>query len=195
MSALTIVTAASAPVLSLDEAKSHLRVDISDDDTLIQAFVSAATQHAEMFMRRALITRTYDYWLDAWPEERWLRLPMPPLQSVTEIAYYDEDDTEATLSADDYLVDAKSTPGRVLLRNDASWPSVTLRVANGVRVRFVAGYGDAASDAPEDIRNAIRLLTGHFYENREAVVSTGAVPKELPFAVRALLWPYRVEVV
>lgn len=146
-------------------------------------------------MRVALITRTYDYWLDGWPEGREIALPMPPLQSVDGVYYHDEDDTEYTLATSDYLVDTHRWPGRVVLRNDASWPSVTLRAANGARVRFTAGYGDSASDVPEHIRHAIRLLVGHFYENRESVVSTGAVPKELPFSVRALLEPYRMDMV
>ena len=193
MTALTVVTAASTPVLSMDEAKLHLRVDISDDDTLIQALVSAATAWAEEFMRVALITRTYDYWLDSWPSGREIELPMPPLQSVAGVYYYDENDTEYTLATSDYMVDANRRPGRVVLRNDASWPSVTLRAANGVRVRFTAGYGNSASDVPENIRHAIRLLLGHFYENRELVVASGAVPKELPFAARALLGPYRMD--
>lgn len=195
MSALEVVTAASKPVLSTDEAKLHLRVDVSDDDMLIDAFVSAATAHAEQYMRRALISRTYRYWLDGWPSDGVIWLPMPPLRSVSSITYYDEDDADYTLATSEYYVDAVSMPGRVMLRRDGSWPSVTLRVANGVAVLFEAGYGTAASDVPEDVRNAIRLLVGHFYENREAVVSTGAVPKELPFAVRALLDPYRMSMV
>ena len=159
------------------------------------AFVSAATAWSEEWMRVALITRTYDYWLDDWPDGREIALPMPPLQSVDGVYYYDEDDTEYTLATTDYLVDANGWPGRIVLRRDASWPSMTLRAVNGVRVRFTAGYGDAASNVPENIRHAVRMLLGHFYEHRELVVSSGAVPKELPFAVRALLAPYRMEMV
>ena len=38
---------APEPVLTLAEAKTHLRVDITADDTLIQALILAAARHAE----------------------------------------------------------------------------------------------------------------------------------------------------
>ena len=62
-------------------------------------------------------------------------------------------------------------------------------------MQFVAGYGDEELDMPETTVQAIRLLVGHWYENREAVSSTGAIPKEVPFGVMSLLWLDRVDIV
>jgi uncharacterized phiE125 gp8 family phage protein len=54
----------------------------------------------------------------------------------------------------------------------------------------VAGYGGSHT-VPEPIKQAILLLVGAWFENREAVL-TGTIVATLPFAVDALLAPYRV---
>jgi uncharacterized phiE125 gp8 family phage protein len=78
------------------------------------------------------------------------------------------------------------------MKGSASWPSATLRDVNGVNVRFVAGFGSAGTTVPQPIRQAILMLVGHYYENREAILATGAMPKEVPLGVDSLLWPKRV---
>lgn len=107
------------------------------------------------------------------------------------IKYYDTSDTEYFIDAGDYLVDMKSEPGRIALNYGEVWPSTTLRPANGVCVVFEAGYGAIASTVPKKVRQAILLLVSHLYENREPVSTSGAMPKEMPFSVEALLWQDR----
>ena len=189
--ALTLVTGPAVEPVSLTEAKSHLRVDITDDDALITALITAARQMAEEISRRALITQTWKYILDAWPKGDELTLPLPPLQSVASITYKDKDGNSATFSSGSYIVDADCEPGRVVLAYGATWPSTTLYPAGAITVQFTAGYGDSASDVPQAIRQAMLLMIGHWYENREQV-TVGAVAREIPLGVEALLWPYRV---
>jgi uncharacterized phiE125 gp8 family phage protein len=190
LGSLKLATAPAVEPISLDEAKLHLRVDISDDDTLITSQIQTARRRAEKIAGRAFITQTWDYVLDAFPQGDTLEIPKPPLQSITSIKYYDQDGTEYTLSSDDYYVDTYGEPGRVVLKSSATWPSITLREANGVVVRFMAGYGDA-DDVPEEFKQAIYLLVGHFYENREAVSDARLVPT--PDGVMALLWMDRMK--
>lgn len=191
--ALTLVAGPAVEPATTSEAKSHLRVDISDDDTLIDNLVTAMRDHVETITRRALITQTWDYVLDAFPQDDELVLPLPPLQSVTSVKYTDTDDNESTFSSDNYRVDTDSEPGRIVLKNGYTWPSDTLKSVGGVVVRFVAGYGDAASDVPQAIIQALLLMVGHLYENREAAqfVAGGNV-QVLPMGIEMLLWPYRV---
>lgn len=188
--ALTLVTAPAAEPITLVEAKAHLRVDIADDDSLITALITAARQHVEVITRRALITQTWDLTLDTWPDGGAILMPLPPLQSVTSITYKDSAGTVYTMPATDYIVDKAEEPGRIVLAYGKTWPSVTLYPAGAITVRFTAGYG-AASAVPQAIKQAILLLVGHWYESREAVVG-GAVQREIPFAVEALLWSFRV---
>lgn len=189
---LKLITAPATEPVTASEAKSHLRVDTTADDTLIGTLITAARQHVENHLRRALITQTWELVMDAFPAGDVIRLPRPPLVSVTSIKYTDEDGNESTFSSAAYVVDTDSTKGRVVLKSGETWPSDTLAAANGVRVRYVAGYGEASA-VPRPIRQAILLLIGTLYENRESVlVAQGVTVAQLPFGVEALLMPYRI---
>jgi uncharacterized phiE125 gp8 family phage protein len=63
------------------------------------------------------------------------------------------------------------------------------RSTAGIELDVTAGYGDTAVDIPEPLRQAIRLLLAHWYENR-AIVAEGSTA--LPASVEALIAPYRV---
>jgi uncharacterized phiE125 gp8 family phage protein len=195
--AIRVVAGPTVEPITIDDLKNDIKVDadLTADDALIRALGIAARRVAESIQNRALITQTLELALDGWPGGNSLEIPRPPLQSVTSITYYDEDDTEHSLDSGSYLVDTYSEPGRVVLKAGESWPDGELRPANGVVLQFVAGYGDEESDVPETTVQAIRLLVGHWYENREAVSSTGAIPKEVPFGVMSLLWLDRVDIV
>lgn len=187
--ALVEQTAPSVEPLSASEAKSHIRVDISDDDTLIGTYIKAARQDRENFTRRAFVSQTWDLYLDAFPGSSVIELPKPPLQSVTHIKYTDEDGNETEFSSDSYQVDIYSEPGRIMLKSGYSWPSDTLQVMNGVQIRFVCGYGDAGSDVPENFRRAIALIVGSLYENREDI--SVAQLFSIPRGADLLCWPNR----
>jgi uncharacterized phiE125 gp8 family phage protein len=193
--ALILVTAPTVEPVSLVEAKAHLRVDIDDDDTLIAGLVTAAREYVERICRPqlALITQTWRLVLDDYPGNT-IELRPYPLQSVTSIKTVDEAAAEATISSADYVVDTSSSPGRVRLKSSASWPSTDLQELNGFQVTFVAGFGDLGASVPQAIRQAMLLLLGHWYENREPQITTGAVPASLAFTVQALLGPWRREV-
>lgn len=160
------------------------------ENDLLSSLIEAARQYCETFQRRVYITQTWELWLDAFPADNYIKISLPPLQSVT-VKYYDVNDTEATFSSDDYFVDTKSEPGWVVLNTGCSWPSTTLRPANGVCVEFVAGYG-VASDVPKKVKQAMLLLIGALYEQREAITTTGLNINEVPFGVNALLWQDRI---
>lgn len=188
--ALVRVTAPITEPVTLAEAKSHLRVDTTDDDDIITALIQAAREWCEEFQNRSYLEQTWQLWLDAWPDDDEIVLPRPPLQSVTSVKYYDTDDTEYTLDSSNYIVDAYSEPGRIVLAYGKTWPSTTLRPANAVVVEYVAGNSEATS-VPQRVKQAILLLVGHWYEHREAVL-VGSVSKEIEFAVQSLLWLDRV---
>lgn len=189
--ALKLITPPAMEPVTLVEAKAQLRVEHTESDALIISLITVAREYCEGFQNRTYITQTWELWLDDWPDKDYIRIPLPPLQSVASIKYYGTDDTEYTVDAADYFVDDKSEPGRIALAYSKTWPTITLRPANAVCVEFTAGYGDAASTVPQRVKQAILLLIGYWHENREAAVM-GAVSKEIEFAVHALLWQNRV---
>lgn len=183
---LTTVTPPAVEPVTLAEAQAHLRVIDSSEDDLITRLITTARLECELISRRALITQTLAAAFTAWPE-RVVPLARPPLQSVTSIAYTDADGNPGTVSASDYIVDTASVPGRVWLKADASWPSSTLQAGPSIVITYVAGFGDAGSDVPENYRQALLLILGDFYENRERmVVDRGLTPVVLD-AVNQLL--------
>lgn len=180
---LVLVTAPAEEPISLATAKMQARVDGTAEDALMGTFVAAAREKCEEIARRAFVTQTLRLSLDDWPDGRVLRLPRPPLQSVTSVKYTDVDGVEHTLSASDYVVDADSQPGRIALKNDADWPSDELREVGAIKITFVAGYG-AASAVPKKYQTAVQLLAAHLYENRDA--GSEVTLSEIPFGVTAL---------
>lgn len=192
--ALDQVTQPVDEPITLAEAKSHMRVDFDDDNALIDGYIAAARQWAEVdFMRRALLTQTWNYFIDAFPLSNIIRIPLPPLQSVTELVYTDENGVERTFPASDYVVDKASKPGRLALTSNASWPTVFLQSVNGVRIQFVAGFGDV-DDVSRQIRNALLLLIGDLYEHREnSIVGAGLNLTNVSFGVESLLTPFRIK--
>jgi uncharacterized phiE125 gp8 family phage protein len=147
---LKLVTPPSGEPVTLDEAKAHLGVTDDASDALIKGLVTAARQACEAFSRRAFITQVFDLALDG-VQGGSIELPRAPLVSVTSVTYYADDGTSGSFS--DYYLDNFSEPGRIVLNRGASWPS-GLRPANGLIVRFTAGYG-ARADVPQGIRRAI----------------------------------------
>lgn len=189
---LTQITPPTEQPISLDQLKTHSRIDINDHDTLLDALIGAATEHVEAHTRRALCTQTWRLTLDEWPAGDTIVLPLPPLQSVTAVRYIDEDGATTTWAASNYVVDTDSEPGRVVRKRGVSWPSVALREASGVQIEFVCGYG-GMGEQPLAIKQALLLLCGNWYENTEAVlIERGLSTHVLPFGVDALLWPLRV---
>lgn len=194
--ALVLSNAPSVEPLSTTEGKAQSRVLISADDTLIASYVKAARMHVENILNRALITQTWDYYLDQFPfggDWRFssvINVPKGQLQSVTSITYDDTNGDNQTLSSSLYEVDTKTDPARIVPAFGETWPVVQGQ-PNGVKIILVMGYGDAGSDVPEDIRQAMRFIMAHYYENREAVV-TGTQVNKIPDAAEVLLEPYKI---
>jgi uncharacterized phiE125 gp8 family phage protein len=194
--ALVLITAPTVEPVSLAEAKAHLRIDIDDDDTLIGGLISAARSHLENTARPklAMINQTWEYIADDWPAGDTFELRPYPLQSVTSITYTDRSAVATVFASSNYVVDTYKQPGRLRLKTSANWPGTALREMNGLAIRFVAGYGAAGSAVPVQLRQAILLLVGHWYENREPVMTTGMMAAPLPMTVDALFRNWRREV-
>ncbi len=187
--ALKVITPPASEPLDLATAKVHLRVDTTDDDALITSLITAARQYCEQYQNRAYVTQTLELTLDEFPDMPF-DLPMPPLQSVTSIKYIDKDGLETTWDPANYIVDVDSQPGRIALAYGKTLPTVTLKPVNAVKIQFVAGYGATAA-VPQTVKQAMLLLIGAWYEQREALV-VGSTVTTVPFAVEALLWQDRV---
>jgi uncharacterized phiE125 gp8 family phage protein len=179
---LSLITPPSGEPVTLAEAKAHLKLDTSDDDVLVGAFITAARARAEWHTGRALMTQGWTLFLDRWPAGGVLDIPLPPLRSVSAVTTFARDDAATLLDPARYVVDLAGN--RIALRPASVLPPL-LRNINAIAIAFTAGYG-AAGDVPQGLKSAILELIAFVYEHR------GEAPAELPQDVQALLAPYRV---
>jgi uncharacterized phiE125 gp8 family phage protein len=182
---LSLVTAPAVEPVTLDEAKTHMRVEHVLEDALIGTYIVSARQHAEAETARALLEQTWELALPCFPFEPCLKLPRPPLVAVVEVRYFDAEGVDQVWPASEYDVDAPAGPharqGVLRPKAGTSWPTVQV-APRAVRVTFRAGYGDSADKLPASLKAAVLLATSDLYDKREP----GA-------AVTRLLAPFRVE--
>ena len=187
---LTVDTESTVAVITTAEAKAHLKVDVSDDDTLIDNLVKAATQSCEEFTNRYFTETVVTQYSDKMTDTK--HLYKSPVSGVTHIKYYNSSNVLTTWDGSNYLLDKSSTPARIGLAVDASYPSIADRI-NAVEVKYTVGYGSSASDVPQAIKQAILLTVGNWYQNRQEVV-TGTIASQLPKSAQYLLEQYKVQV-
>lgn len=183
----TVTTAPSAEPLTTAEAKTHMNVTTSADDTYIATLIVAAREYVQNRIRRSLITQTITATFDKFTE--CIELERGPVQSVTSVSYVDAAGDTQLLATSYYQTDLVTVPPRIVEAYSKTWP-LTRDQLNAVTIVFVAGYGAAAA-VPQPIKHAMLLYIAHLYENRESVI-TGTIVSEAPQSVDALLSAYRV---
>ncbi|SHH86681.1 head-tail connector protein [Desulfosporosinus lacus] len=161
---LKVITPPATEPLTLTEAKNHLRVDGTADDTLITSLTKQAREWCEDYQGKKFITQTLELVLDAFPSGDIEFKACSPVQSVTSIKYTDKDGIEATLAATEYILDNDSFVNKIVLGYNKQWPSVNLQPVNSIRIRFVAGYG-VASTVPESVKWAMALHMKLLYDD------------------------------
>ena len=115
-------------------------------------------------------------------------LPLP-LQEVTAIRVFDADGMPQLLNVDDFAIDRVSAPAVLAFVRGA--PPAPGKLAAGIEIDIVAGYGDEPDAVPAPLRQAIRMLVAHWYENRGVIAARGEVAS-MPQSVAALIAPFRV---
>lgn len=196
--ALQLITPPAVQPISLAEAKAHLRVDHTDEDTLIELLIQAATAYADGaggFLGRALVTQTWDLVLDEFPAD-WVMIPLPPLQEVLSVEYDDSSGFLTILDPSEYTVDTANEPGWVAI-GAGGWPTPFDGI-NSIRIRFVAGYAPTADSPPDltanipgNIKAGLLLTIGHLYATREQVI-VGQTVAQLPWGADQLFRRHRV---
>lgn len=157
--------------VTLAEVKARLSVEHHDHDLMIDDMLKAAVSRIDAFglLGAALITQTWRFDFDGFPDCDFLRLPLGPVQSAT-VAYFDEANVAQTLSASVYYLVTDDLGPKILLDETAAWPT-TYRRPNAVSVTAVVGYGATPASIPDEIRSAIFLMIADLYRFRETVIA------------------------
>lgn len=194
---MNVLSRQSGPAVlpvTIEECKRDLRILDSDQDVYLNELIVAAVDYLDGHngvLGHAMITQTWRLTLKRFYDT--VRLPFAPVQSVSAITYYDGDNAEQSLDVASFTL-AGAT--------DYAWlervPTVTLPGTydrpDAVRVDFVAGYGDTASDVPAGIRRAIRMLVAHWFEHPTPQM-VGASMAHVPLHFEHVIGAYRRQVV
>ncbi|GEC15160.1 head-tail connector protein [Nitrobacter winogradskyi] len=180
--------------VSLAEVKAHLRVDHTDDDAMIGALLTAATERFDGWtgiLGRCLVEQTWRQDFECFSD--CLRLPLAPVLSIESITYFDGDNAQQTLAASVYNLFTDARGPYVGLKPDQPWPGIYSR-RDAISVTFKAGYATtpaqgetpAQSTVPEPIKLAIILQVKLNYDPLES-----AVRESYQRAIDALVAPFR----
>lgn len=174
--------------VSLDEAKVHCHVDGADEDDYLTALIEAAVDHLDGYsgiLGKCLMAQSWQQAFDCWQD---FRLELGPVMELQEIAYIDGDGVDQLFDLSSVRLEHRVRDCFVCLKSGQSWPEADL-AAGPIKVTWQAGYADA-DKVPAGVKHAIKLMIGHWFENREGVI-VGVSTSELPMAVNALLAPHR----
>lgn len=192
---LKLVTPPTAEPVTLEAFKDHQRISHSDEDARLTGLLQAARAYCENYLSMAFVTQTWRQTYDRFPNycdttRNEMRIGRPPLVSVSSVTYTNSTGGTTTVASSDYRVDADARPGRITPAYGATWPTGINQQSAAVNVTFIAGFSSSTPEAvaltPAPIKQAILMMAGHLYENREAI-NVGNIVSEMPLGVAALL--------
>lgn len=175
------IDAASEP-LTLDELKAHARIVGSDDDALVTMYLKACRRTLEQMLGLSFINTTWDEYHDDLPGGQMFDAPITllraPVSSIVSLQYVDTaGNTKNMVEGTDFYVDYISKPARLMPIFGTIWP-ITRRVLNAVHIQYVAGYGAAEANVPEDLRHLLMIFFAMAWEERLPI--TGIAKDEVP---------------
>lgn len=188
----SLITAPTLEPVSATALADHMLLEADHPDRsngVLVDFQQSARAYAEDITRRALLTQTWDYYLDAFPSCNYIKVPFGRLQSVTHVKYTDTDGDETTMTVStEYLVETNGDGyGRIVLPYGVTWPSDALYPSNPITIRIVCGW-TAATSVPAQIKLAIKMLATDAYEHRgERFVGNSLSTDENPAAQSYLM--------
>jgi len=186
MQLITVTQPTEEPV-SYQEAKDYLRLGLDQEQTLIESYITSAREFCEKYQNKTYLTTVYKYVTDdvAFP----IVLPNPPIQSVEKIEFQKRDGTITEWDNTNYVVDTSGRFGVIRPAESYELPE-NLASVNTLQITYTAGNTSTA-EVSERVKNAIKLLVSHWYENR-VPVSMNTMTYNIQFTVNALLDQDRV---
>jgi uncharacterized phiE125 gp8 family phage protein len=168
-------------IISLARAKKHLRIEPSftDEDDMIEAYISAAIEASENFIGGHIIEKNMTLKMDAFDGD--VVFEAFPLQSIQSVQYYPLD-SEVLTTMDPSAYDLTSTGAKVFtLRFKETVPKTAERFD---AVTIIVKIGNPAAKTPKAIHQAILLQVADMYERREdrsEVIATAAMSLLRPY--------------
>jgi len=188
-SVVSVVTP-PADLLPLATVKGNLRVAWADEDATIQGYIDAAVAILDGpigRLGRAVMLQSWKH-VCIGPIYGCVMLTAEPVE-ITSILYLDTDEVEQTADVADFRVESDGYSWAIVPRTGKAWPEIASWRYDAMRIVYTTGF-PSADAVPAPIKQAVQLLVGHWYKERET--ATAATLKEMPFAVEALIGDYKI---
>lgn len=145
--------------------------DDTTEDSQLTAWITAARQWGEAYTSHMFAPKTYDFYLDEFPNGNYIELP-EPLTTVTSVKYKNSAGTETTMTlTTEYIVDVDSQPGGIYLPYGVSWASFVAYPINPITIRATVGYtGVVPYIIPKCFKQAMLVHIGLFYKYRDEAI-------------------------
>lgn len=171
-------------ILSLDEAKSFMRIVSTDEDEDIQSYIKAAIADAEGITNRQFAKATYELYLSIFPWENF-KLPKNPINEIVSIQYMDLEGNYQTIDSSTYYLFSRYEVGHIAFN---VFPNFKIKNhKKAVRITFISGY---LEDFPMDLKQWLKVRVSTLYENREEITLGVSVSKNNH--VDSILKRYRI---
>lgn len=185
-----LITPNSTLLVSLVDFKQHINWDSTDtsQDTVMTAYIKAATEQAQQYTGRQFLNATWDLLLRVFPSK--VTLPKCPVSAVSFVKYYDQDNALQTLAATEYKVKDGGFDGFHSIEFYGGQIPGVYDKPDAVIIEYVAGYGSATTSVPDPIKVAVMIQAANYFANRESE-QTGTTSTSLLFGFHQLMFPYK----
>lgn len=186
---LRLVTPPTTGLVSLDEAKAHLRVFYDDEDAAISLYLKAAQDTCEFHVQRRFLQQIWEWVLDDF--RRIMVLPLAPVLAPDKVLSlrHQPRGAGALVTTDPglYVVAPWHQAMTVRARQTTVWPLLDPDAPEPVVVRFTVG-APAPDDVDPGIRNAVLVQLEYLWSNRGGERKFAS--NELHPAAQMLLLPH-----
>lgn len=180
-----LITPPTSEPITLEELQAHLKVDGEDD--YLNSLIITVRKAIERYLKRSILTQTWKVYADCWHDV--MKIPSPPLQSVTSVKYFDINGSLQTLDTENYWVVTTDEPGYIQRGYDVSYPELQYGRPDSVEIEYVAGW----EECPEQIKHAIKIWCTDLYEHRgELTIGAGNTSVKIPNYIANLIHDFRI---
>lgn len=176
--------------LSISEVQDHLKV--SGELDYLNSLIKVSRRQIERYLNRVLITQSWKVYYDNWCDE--MKIPFGSLQINEDspvVSYRDLEGDLIELDNVNYWTVNTEDPAKIVRAYSVTYPEVQYGRPDAIEIAFTAGYGDSASDIPDEIKHAMKLLITNMYEHRGDVV-IGSIAYKIPHYITDLIHTYKL---
>lgn len=178
MSNISVIARPTSGLVTRDQAKTYLNLEGSDEDTLLDTLILAASNYLdgpEGILHRSLRIWEYEYHLGSFPrmlEDSFIRIPLSPLQSVDSFAYTDRDEAEQSVAEEDYAICVED--GITYLAPADTWPDT--HPQHSITISYTAYTGEADDlgaitlAIPKEVEVACLMLVQNLFDHRDTMI-------------------------